>query len=410
MSNSPNSREARPDLSRRRFMAQSATVAAAATIVRPSAVRGAEANSRIRIGAIGLGGRGGWIARHLKQHAGYEVTAAADYFPEVVEKVGGQLEVPAARQFSGLKGYQRLLETDVEAVLCKTPPYCFPEHVTAAVEAGCHVYMAKPIACDVPGTLKVAAAAKKAKQDKKVFLVDFQTRTDPFYIEAVKRVHAGDIGELAIVNVPCGSNGFLDPPKTDTIASRLRHLIWVNDTEIGGGYPVNYDIHAMDVALWIVGQRPISAMGSGRIGNPDAHGNALRAYSITYQFNNKVIVNHFAQQLPNILSQIDCHAYGHKGYMESSYGGRVWIRSNIKPYKGGECKRLYGDGMRANVDTFHKSITEKNYDNPTVEPSVDANLATILGREAARRKTVLTWDELLKENKKLEVNLKGLKD
>jgi len=309
-----------------------------------------------------------------------------------------------------LKGYQRLMETDVEAVFCETPPYCFPEHVTAAVEAGRHVYVAKPVACDVPGTLQVSEAAKKAKRDKRVFLVDFQTRTDPFYIEAIRRVQAGDIGGLGIVDVVCGSNGFRDPPTTDTIASRLRHLIWVNDTELGGGYPVNYDIHAMDVALWIVGQRPVRAMGCGEVSNPEAHGNALRVYSISYQFENGVIINHHGEQLPNIISRIDCHAYGIKGYVETSYGGRVWIRSNIKAYAGGECNDLYGAGMHRNVDTFHKSITEGIYDNPTVEPSVDVTLATILGREAARRKTVLTWDELLKENMKLEVNLKGLKD
>jgi len=48
-------------------------------------------------------------------------------------------------------------------------------------------------------------------------------------------------------------------------------------------------------------------------------------------------------------------------------------------------------------------------DNPTLEPSVNSTLATILGREAAKRKTKLTWDEALRENKKLEVNLTGLK-
>lgn len=49
------------------------------------------------------------------------------------------------------------------------------------------------------------------------------------------------------------------------------------------------------------------------------------------------------------------------------------------------------------------------YDNPTVEPSVNATLTTILGREAAKRNAKLTWGELIKENKILQVDPTGLK-
>lgn len=395
-------------MKRRQFITGAA--AAAATIVKPSLVWGSRANSRIKTGVIGLGGRGAWIARHLKEHGGYEITAIADYFPEVAEKVGEELGVPEAHRFSGLKGYRRLVETDLDAVFCETPPYCFPEHVTAAVEAGRHVFMAKPVACDVPGTLQVAAMAKKAKQNKRVVLVDFQTRTDPFYIEAIRRVHAGDIGLLGILDVVCGSNGFNDPPKTETIASRLRHLVWVNDIELGGGHLVNYDIHAMDVALWIAGQTPIRAMGCGRKVDPAAHGNAMRAYSLTYECKDGLVINHRAEHLPNLDGGIDCYAYGKTGVLETKYAGHVQIRSKGKPYKGGECKDLYGAGMRANVETFHKSVTQGDCSNPTVEPSINATLTTILGREAALRKTMLTWDQMLKENRKLDVNLKGLRE
>jgi myo-inositol 2-dehydrogenase / D-chiro-inositol 1-dehydrogenase len=395
---------------RRRFLAQSAATAVAFSIVKPDLVRGSQANSRINTGVIGLGGRGSWIAKHLQQHAGYQVSAVADYFPEVVDKVGQELNVAEDRRFTGLKGYQRLIDSKVDAVFCETPPYCFPEHVSAAVEGGCHVYMAKPVACDVPGTLQVANMANKAKENKQVFLVDFQTRTDPLYIEAIKRVQAGDLGELGIVDVVCGSEGWHDPPQTDTIESRLRYLIWVNDVELGGGLLVNYDIHAMDVALWIIGQTPVSASGFGRIVDPDAHGTSLETYSVSYQFKNGLIASHRGEHLPNLTDSISCNAYGKVGYLETTYAGKVWIRSNINPYKGGECKSLYGDGMHSNVDTFHQSVTLGNCDNPTVEPSINATLTTILGREAATRKTEVSWDELIKNSRPLPVNLKGLKE
>ncbi|MBN1341060.1 MAG: hypothetical protein JXQ73_00165 [Phycisphaerae bacterium] len=58
-----------------------------------------------------------------------------------------------SRRFSGLSGYKKLIESGVEAVALETPPYSFPEHTRAAVEAKLHVYMAKPVALDVSGCL-----------------------------------------------------------------------------------------------------------------------------------------------------------------------------------------------------------------------------------------------------------------
>ena len=132
------------------------------------------------------------ITGMVRQHGGYEVTALADYFAECGgERRGEQFSVPVERCFSGLSAYQKLIATGVDAVFLETPPYCFPEHVEAAVNAGRHVYMAKPLGCDVPGCLRIAEAGKRATAREKVFLVDFQTRTDPFFIEGVKRVREG---------------------------------------------------------------------------------------------------------------------------------------------------------------------------------------------------------------------------
>lgn len=70
---------------------------------------------------------------------------------------------------------------------------------------------------------------------------------------------------------------------------------------------------------------------------------------------------------------------------------------------------LYGNGATRNIATFHESITSGFYDNPTVAPRVNSTLATILGREAGRRKTQLTLKELIQENRALEVDTSGLK-
>ncbi len=397
-------------MTRRSFMSGAGAAALSFTIVKPGSVRGAGANSRIEVGCIGLGNRGKMIAGMLEQHGGYQITAVADYFAHVSEATGEQLKVPKARRFSGLSGYKKLISSKVNAVFLETPPYCFPGHVEAAVEAGCHVYIAKPLGCDVPGCLKIAGMARKATANKRVFLVDFQTRTDPFYIEAIKRVQEGVIGRIGMLSSEYNDESFRDPPKTANIGSRLQHLIWVNDNELGGSYLVNAGIHAIDVALWIAGQRPVSAMGSSRIARREPHGDSHDVYSVTFEFEDGLILNHRGEHLKNRSEfRCDCFAQGRDGYLETGYTGRVRILGNRGGYRGGEVINLYPRGAERNIDTFHKCVSNGIYENPTVEPSVNATLTAILGREAAMRNTKLTWDEVIRESKRLEVDLDGLK-
>ncbi len=396
-------------LNRRAFMQSAAGTAASFTIVKSSLVRGYEANSKVEAGVVGLGGRGSLIAGLLAEHEGYRIVSVADYFPHVVQAAGEKLGVPADRRFAGLLGYRRLIASGVDAVFLETPPCFFPEHCRAAVDGGCHVYVAKPLAVDVPGTLAVQGAAAKAKQESRVFLVDFQTRTDPFNIEAVKRCRDGIIGRVGLLSSVYCDEAFADPPKTKTIESRLQRLIWVNDIELGRGMLVNAGIHAVDLALWIAGDRPRRAMGSARQVKADAHGETCDVYSVTYQFESGLVLNYRGEHLRNAHGfACRCTAFGQYGYMDTGYQGKTWIRGNQGGYKGGEVKDLYVQGIRRNIETFRRSIGEGVYDNPTVRPSVDSTLATILGRQAARGNTELTWEQMLRENKKYEADLSGL--
>jgi predicted dehydrogenase len=348
------------------------------TIIKPALVRGTEANTRIEAGCIGLGGRGKMIAQMVQKHGGYQITAVADYFSHVAKAAGKQFKVDESRCFSGLSAYKKLLASKVDAVFLETPPYCFPDHVEAAVEAGCHVYIAKPLGCDVPGCLRISKMGQKATANKKVFLADFQTRTDPFYIEGIKRVQEGTIGKIGMLSSEYNDESFSDPPKTPTIESRLQHLIWVNDNDLRGSYIVNAGIHAVDVALWIAGGRPVSAMGSSRIARNNPHGDSHDVYSVTYEFANGLILNHRGEHLRNRFEfRCECFAQGQNGYLETGYTTRVRILGTKGGYRGGDVANLYPRGAERNIDTFHKSIINGIYDNPTLEPSVNSTLATI---------------------------------
>ncbi len=390
-------------------MASTATATTFA-IMSPALAFGLEANSRVTAGVVGLGGRGGWIAEHVSNHAGFQVTAVADYFPEVAQSVGEKLKVPKERCFSGLNGYRHVIESKVDAIFLETPPFFFPQHAPAAVEAGCHVYMAKPVAVDVPGTLSILESGRKATRDRKVFLVDFQTRTDPFHIEAIRKVREGMLGKLCLLSSFYHDECFADPPKGKTIENLLRNLAWVNDTALGGAYIVNCDIHAVDVALWIAGDVPVSAVGFSGRNRPDAQNDSHDCYAISFQFKDGLVMTDHSEHIRNGTPfKSGCYTYGEKAYLEAHYAGKTSIRGTDDGYAGGESPNLYPEGMQRNVDTFHKSIVAGKSDNPTLEPSVNATLATLLGREAALKGRRMTWDELLSDTTRREPDLTGLK-
>ena len=397
-------------VNRRKFITQTIKAIAAVTILKPSLIHGSKQNSKLEVGVIGLGGRGSLISKMLIEHEGYSLVAAADYFESVVQEKGTEFGVPKERRYSGLYAYQQLIDSGVDAVFCETPPYCFPDHVAYAIKSNRHVFLAKPVACDVPGCLQILDAAKQAQTKKLTFLVDFQMPTEPFIQEVVERSRNGDIGKMGLLITKCGSNGFKDPPKTANIESRLRDLIWVNDTELGCGFIGNYDIHAIDVALRIAGEPPISAVGSSRLIRENSHGDSHDIYSVTYRFKNGLLLNHHSEHLRNVIdSSIECYAYGNEGYLETRYSGKTLLRSNKRPYPGGIVENLYVNGISRNLDSFHQEVITGNYLNATVKPSVNSTLACILGRDAAEENMELTWDEMLDKKRIREVDLDGLK-
>ena len=166
----------------------------------------APARRKIKLGFVGCGGRGAWLAGLFQKNGGYEMYALADYFQSAVDKCGDALDIDKRRRFTGLSGYKKVLESGVEAVAILDIPYFYAEQVQAAVNAGCHVYMAKPVATDVPGCLAVETAAKQATEKRLCFHVDYQMPTDPVNIEIAQRISDGAIGKILSIST-WGSGG-----------------------------------------------------------------------------------------------------------------------------------------------------------------------------------------------------------
>ena len=373
---------------------------------------------KIKLGVVGLGGRGHWIAGLFRAHGGYEIHAVADYFPEVAEQAGHDLGVDPSRRFSALSGYKRLIESGVEAIALEDIPYFYPEQAEAAVAAGLHVYLAKPVAVDVPGALSILASGRAATEKQRAFFVDYQIPTDPHNQEVVRRVAAGALGPLQAV-FSVGYNGgleaFPDPPLAEGLERRLRHLIWVNDNELGAGHIGNYDIHIVDAVLWALQRQPVSACGWGERLRRNPQGKALDSVGILFTFDNGLVWNHqsmkgmcddwFSAQgsLAGLVQGRDANA-------RLSYWGRAYVRGGEQAYSGGNVAHLYEAGAQRNIETFYRDVVEGRFENPTLQRSVDGLLTCILGREAADHPgQPVTLQEILKENRKLDVDLRGLK-
>ena len=253
-------------------------------------------------------------------------------------------------------------------MVIESPPCFHPEQAAAAVDAGKHVYLAKPMAVDVPGCMTIAEAGKKATAKNLVYLIDFQTRANDLYIETLRRVHQGEIGHLvsAVASYPWSATVH-DDHAAGSPEERLR--LWYQTRALCGDVIVEQDIHALDVATWFAGADPIKAVGTcsrmtRKYGNINSH------FSVIYTFPNDFQVSFTSQKnVPAAPDEIRCLVYGTEGTADTDYSGAVNIRGK-RPYEGGRMNNLYTTGAQRNIESFYNAITSSKYDNPTVVPSV----------------------------------------
>ena len=282
------------------------------------------------------------------------------------------------------------------------------------MDAGCHVCIAKPLAVDVPGCHSIADSGRKASAKNLCFLVDFQTRANELYIEALKRVHDGAIGRFAFGEASYHAG---DPFKgkykyirDDPANPENRLRAWGLDRMLSGDIITEQNIHTLDVMSWIMDAEPVYAVGTGgRKFRPV--GTCWDHFVLLFQYPNDVGITFSSRQSEGYGTKPDGirnRMFGSKGVLETEYGGQVIIRGE-NFYRSGQASDIYKQGAVNNIATFYENITKKRFDNPTVAPSVRGNLITILGRTAAYEGRKVTWDEIVNSKEKWDANLKGLR-
>jgi len=363
---------------RRKFL-KTASAATGLLIVSPQVAFGYQANSKLELGLIGCGGRGPWIANFFEQNTNTKCVALCDYFRNQTKAAGERFGVGEKMQFVGIDGYKELLASDVDAVAVQRPAYFHPIHVVAALEAGKHVYIAKPIAVDVPGCLAIVEAAKKHEKQVST-LVDFQTRKNAAFQKVAKAVHEGAIGELISGQAYYYAPRLNIRTKPGTDVAKLRN--WFFDIPLSGDIIVEQNIHAIDVANWLLQAHPVKAQGTGGRRVRTDVGDCWDHFVVTYTYPNGALIDFSSAQFTTGYSDICTRIYGSLGTADTHYFGECSLQSKQVTIEPEATGNIYTEGAIQNIKDFHQSIVDGKLLNNTQE-SADSTMAAVLGRMAA---------------------------
>ncbi len=415
-------------IQRRSFLKKAAAISTL-SILTPRIVFGSQTNSAIRIGIIGCGNRGTAVLSSMSANTNTAIVAMADLFEDQLQRgevTFNQLNTakgfPAIKKssiYQGSKAYLKLLENkDIDAVLISSPAYTHAEFMEAAVDAGKHVYCEKPVATDVAGCKRVERVGEKLNGKKSV-VVGFQIRHATPYVEMVKRVQEGSIGDIVNAQLYYFSSG-----------TKIRELKNVSDDEfrirnqyhfraLCGDIILDQAIHMIDVCNWALKGHPIQAIGTGGNKGGPAVGDTWNNFQVLYQYANNVNVSMHSTQVGPQFGDVCCRFLGTKGIAEAHYSGGVFIKGD-NPWDSGIAKgdseltpqqqaagvflsSLY-DADANKEKAFINSIESGKHLNET-RSGAESTLAAILGREAAITQKQMTWSGIDSSNQKLDPKL-----
>jgi predicted dehydrogenase len=365
----------------------------------PSILRGQSAlPAKVKVALIGCGGRGSgalaqFIAACKLLAIEPEIVALADAFADRVQKLGQSYQVPPSRLFTGYDAYQKVMATDCTFVLMATPPAFRPIHFAAAVEAGKHCFIEKPVAVDPVGARAIIATGEKARTKGLAVVAGTQRRHDASYIKNKALIDAGAIG--AIRGGVVQWNGTVPWVRRRAAGESdgvYMNRNWVNFAELSGDHIVEQHIHNVDVAIWFLGRPPVSALGFGGRARRDS-GNMYDFFSVDYDFGDAVHIHSQCRQITDTASRVGEFFTGAEG---SCYGGgKVFSNKDIKVP---DSKLDTDDSMvQEHVDLIRGAFNGKPVND--ARQIAETNLAVIMGRMSAYTGELVRFADLLTNDK-----------
>jgi myo-inositol 2-dehydrogenase / D-chiro-inositol 1-dehydrogenase len=366
----------------------------------------AQVSEEIKVGAIGVGGRGAGAVGNIleaQERAGQKIKmhAIGDLSPKRAAEIAKKHGVPEDRTFSGFDAYKQVLATDVELVILATPPGFRPLHFEAAVEAGKNIFFEKPIATDPTGVRKVIAAGKKAQEKKLACVTGTQRRHQGSYLEAIKRIQDGMIGDPLHMSVYWnGADIWWKPRPAGMTDMEYQVFNWYHHIWLCGDQICEQHIHNLDVANWVMGSHPISAYGMGGRQVRDKMGQVGEIwdhFAIEYEYPNGGRVMSMCRHWRQADDKVDEFVIGTKGFGRPDgqlevRGGEKW-RYNAKADK----ERHQNPYVQEHIDLL-KSLKAGQPLNEA-QRVAESTLTAICGRMSAYTGKKVMWDWAMNESK-----------
>lgn len=397
-----------PQPTRRSFL-KGATASAAAIAGSSSleALRAAvpvhQGSEKLKIGVVGIGGRGaGATANAVLAHPENVLHAVGDAFADrlqtglsaIVEGLTAlnrpqQVDVPPERRFVGLDAIDRVLASGVDAIVLATPPAFRPAQIEKAVAQGVHIFAEKPIAVDAPGVRRVHDACKIAAQKGLTVVSGLVYRYHQGRRLLMERLHAGDTGEILAIQGDYLTNELWfwerEPQWTD-LQWQLRN--WLYHPWLSGDLIAEQHIHTLDMMAWIKRDvYPTSAVSlGGRQSRIDPkYGTVFDHFATTYEWDDGTRGYSSCRQQDNCWNHVDELVLGTKGranvFQHTITGARPWRHTEKVP-----------DPYQLELDEMSAAIRGgKRIDNS--DYMCRSTLMAIMGRMAGYTGQRITWQQ-----------------
>jgi predicted dehydrogenase len=392
----------------RREVLKTASIASLATAFSATGgVYAAHAAETIRVGLIGCGGRGTGAALNcLEASPDTRIVAMGDLFSDRLESSlarlmdeggPGRVEVNPEMTFNGFDAYEKVLATDVDLVILATPPVFRPAQLAAAIEAGKHVFMEKPVAVDPKGVRSIIKTSESAATKGLAIVAGTQRRHQAHYIEIMRRIHEGALGELLAGQCYWNMGALWVERAAMNWANRITEdwsdmewqvRNWLFTGWCSGDHIVEQHVHNLDVMNWAFQAHPVQCSGmGGRAARTDPmYGNIFDHFAVEYEYPNGARILSMCRQTAGASENVSERVVGTEGFSftDSSDG---YIKG-MNPWENEEASPNPYVQEHADLIASIKAGTPLNEGRRVAE----STLTAIMGRMSAYTGRALSWD------------------
>jgi len=391
------------NMSRREFVKASAAMGAAAIFSGKERLFAA-GSDKLRVGLIGCGGRGTGAAMDcVRSSPNVEIVALGDVFKDrlahsltqLSENLDDKVSVTRDTSFTGFDAYEKVLACDIDMVILACPPHFRPRHLKAAVEAGKHVFMEKPVAVDPVGFHSVIASSDIAQEKGLAIVAGTQRRHQNHYRETMKRIHNGDIGEPISGQCYFNVGGWDGPNGKPENMSDMEYQIryWFHFTWLSGDEIVEQHVHNIDVINWAMGSHPTKTLGIGGRQVRSGDGNIYDHFTVEFEYPNGARVMSMCRHMEGCANNVCERVMGTNGiaYTDDAVG----LIEGPNAYKhSGQAHNPYV--------TEHADLIESIRSNQPVNEGrqvAESTLTAIMGRMSAYTGRAISWDWIVNASK-----------